>query len=112
MRGFWVSIFRYVVGTGGGLGDAKPFTETEGLMMGRAANLKGYIEEFKAAGNKISGGIKNAGDIWKDSNYASLHKQMGELAKASKSVIESGERACASVDRFFGIADEKVEKPA
>jgi hypothetical protein len=33
---------------------------------------------------------------------------MGELAKKSKTVIESGERACSSTEKFFTIVAEEV----
>ena len=76
--------------------------------MGESANIKRNIESFKAASMKIGDRINKAGDIWKDSSYASLQKQMGELAKASKSVIENGERTCGSIDKFFAIAKENI----
>jgi len=76
--------------------------------MGRSANLKRNIDGFRLSAKKVSESINKVGDIWKDSNYASLQKQMGELAKASKAVIENGERTCASADKFFEIASEKI----
>lgn len=76
--------------------------------MSESANLNRNIENFKAATMKISYRINKAGEIWKDSSYASLQKQMGELAKASKLVIETGERTGTSIDKFFAIAGEKI----
>jgi len=76
--------------------------------MSESANLKRNIEGFQQNTRKMGDRINNASDIWKDSNYSSLQKQMGELAKASKSVIENGERACASIDKFFNIASERI----
>ena len=70
--------------------------------------LKENIEAFCFAAKKVSEKINEAGDIWRDSNYASLQKQMGELAKSSKAVIESGERTCESADKFFAIAYKNV----
>jgi len=76
--------------------------------MNVSANLKRDIDDFKLSSRKISQKISNTGDIWKDENYTSLQKQMGELAKASRSVIENGERVYTSADKFFEIANEKI----
>ena len=76
--------------------------------MSESTNLRRNIESFKAASMKIGDKINGVGDIWRDSNYAALQKQMGELAKASKSVIENGEKTCVCIDKFFTIANEKV----
>ena len=76
--------------------------------MSHSANLKVNIENFKTASMKISNKINNVGDIWKDSNYAALQKQIGNPAKASKSVIENGEKTCISIDKFFTVANEKI----
>jgi len=73
-----------------------------------ASGLRREIESFKFATGKISEKINGVSDIWRDSNYVLLQTQIGELAKKSKTVIESGERACANIDRFFVIAAEEV----
>ena len=70
--------------------------------------LQRELKDFKLSTGKISEKINGVGDIWKDSNYASLQTQIGELAKKSRTVIENGERACSSIDKFFAIAAEKV----
>ena len=62
-----------------------------------------------ASTRKISEKINSVGDLWRDSNYASLQKQIGELAQNSKTVIEGGDRACSSIDKFFQIAEEDVK---
>ena len=73
-----------------------------------ASGLKKELDGFKLSTGKISEKINGVSGIWKDSNYASLQTQIGELAKKSKLVIESGERACGSIDKFFAIATENV----
>ena len=70
--------------------------------------LQRELEGFKLSTGKISEKINGVGDIWKDRNYASLQTQIGELAKKSRTVIENGERACSSIDKFFAIAAEKI----
>ena len=77
-------------------------------MTGQSSALRKEIESFKIATGKISNKINGVGDIWRDSNYASLQAQIGELAKKSKTVIENGENVCANADRFFSIAVEEV----
>ena len=76
--------------------------------MAESAGIKRNIDDFRLSTRKISEKINEAGDIWRDSNYSSLHRQIGELAKASKSVIESGDRTCTSIDKFFDISGERI----
>ena len=76
--------------------------------MNNSFTLKKELESFKLSTGKISEKINGVGDIWRDNNYVLLQTQIAELAKKSKMVIESGERACSSIDRFFAIAAEKV----
>ena len=70
--------------------------------------LKGELEGFRYSTGRVSDRINGVGEIWQDSNYVSLQTQIGELARNSKTVIESGDRACRSIDRFFVIAAEEV----
>ena len=76
--------------------------------MSESASLKRNIDDFRLSTKKISERISAAGEIWKDSNYASLQKQIGELAKSSRTVIENGEKTCAGIDKFFDIANEQI----
>ena len=76
--------------------------------MNNSFALRKEIEGFKLSTGKISEKINGVGDIWRDNNYASLQTQIGELAKTSRTVIESSERACSSIDKFFNIATEEV----
>ena len=78
-------------------------------MAGDSSALRREIEGFRQATGKISERINGVGDIWKDSNYASLQKQIGELAKKSKTINEYGDRACSSIDKFFTISAEEVK---
>ena len=75
--------------------------------MNESADLDRHIEDFRLQTDKVVKKISGVGDIWKDSNYSSLEKQMGKLARASKSVIKNGRSASKCVDNFFIIANEK-----
>ena len=77
--------------------------------MKNSSILRKELEDFKLSTGKVSEKLNNVSDIWKDSNYTSLQTQIGELAKNSKMVIESGERACSSIDKFFAISIEEVK---
>jgi hypothetical protein len=66
------------------------------------------MDSFRLSAKKVGERINNVGDIWSDNSFVSLQKSMSELAKSSKLVIENGDRACASVDKFFTIASEKI----
>ena len=77
-------------------------------MADESKKLRKELEDFKQSTSRLSDKIKGVGDIWKDENYASLSSQIKELAKSSKIVIESGERACSSMEKFFNIASEDV----
>ena len=70
--------------------------------------LRNELEVFRLSTGRLSRSINGVGDIWKDNNYASLQVQISELAKKSKTVIESGDRTCSSIDKFFSIAAEEV----
>jgi len=72
------------------------------------SGLKNELEKFRLSTVKISERVNSVGNIWNDDNYASLRSQIGELAKVSRTVIESGERAYQSMDKFFNIAEEPV----
>ena len=74
----------------------------------KSSALKKELDSFRLSTMKISSGINGVSDIWNDGNYASLQTQIGELAKTSKMVIESGEKTCSSADKFFAIAAEEV----
>ena len=78
------------------------------MINSNASALKKELESFKLSTGKISEKINSVWSIWSDSNYASLQARIGELAKMSKIVIESGEKACSSIDKFFAIAAEEV----
>ena len=77
-------------------------------MINGSSVLKKELEGFKLSTRKISEKINGVSGIWNDSNYASLQTQIGELAKKSKVVIESGERVCSCIDKFFAVATENV----
>jgi len=77
-------------------------------MSEKSSALKKELEGFKMSTGKISEKINSVSDIWKDSNYASLQSQIGELAKKVKVVIENGDKVCSSIDKFFSIVAEDV----
>jgi hypothetical protein len=76
--------------------------------MGESDNLKKNIDTFRLSAKRVAEKINNIGDIWNDNSYVALRKTMGDIAKASKSVIEHGDRTCGSTDKFFAIANEKI----
>ena len=77
-------------------------------MTSNSSALRKEIENFRASTGKISEKLNNVGDMWTDQNYASLSTQIQELAKHSKIIIESGDKSCTSIDKFFSIAGEDV----
>jgi len=77
-------------------------------MPNESSGLRRNIESFKLSASKLSGKINSVSDIWKDSNYVALQKQIGELTRDSRTTIATGEKTCASVDRFFRISEEKI----
>ena len=70
--------------------------------------LRKELDSFKLSTIRISEKINGVSDIWGDKNYSSLQTQIGDLAKKSRTVIESGERACSFINKFFAIAAEEV----
>ena len=77
-------------------------------MSNESSDLRKTIEAFKLSTRKISEKVNGVSEIWKDQSYANLQEQMGVLAKNSRAVIEYGDKTCASVDKFFEIASEKI----
>jgi len=77
-------------------------------MSGESAKLRRELEGFEQSTRKLSGGITGVGDIWNDQNYAALQSQIHELAKSSKTVIESGKNTCSRIDNFFKLAKEDI----
>ena len=77
-------------------------------MAGTSSDIKKELDNFTLSSRKIGEKISGIGEIWRDSNYASLQSQIGELAKESRKVIETGSDACASIDKFDAIAMESV----
>ena len=77
-------------------------------MTGKSAKLRRELEDFKRATGKLGEKINEVSDIWKDAHYESLSSQIGELAKSSRDVIESGERACSCIEKFANIVVEDV----
>ena len=78
-------------------------------MTSDTSGLKREIESFKQFTSKLSDKINSVGDIWQDANFASLQTQIGELAKASRSVVENGDMVCKNAERFFTVAKEDVK---
>jgi len=77
-------------------------------MVNHSSAIRKELDGFRLSTGKISEKINGVSEVWKDSNYASLQAQIGELAKKSKAVIEYSEKACSSINRFFAIVEEKV----
>jgi len=77
-------------------------------MAGESLKIRKELETFKQSTAKLSNKINSVGELWRDEGYVSLQAQMSELAKKSRTVIEHGERACSSTEKFFTIAAEEV----
>jgi len=77
-------------------------------MINTSSDLRKELDSFKHSTARISEKINGVSDIWRDNNYTSLQTQIGELAKTSRMVIDSGERVCSGIDKFFAIATEEA----
>jgi len=78
-------------------------------MTNNLTDIKRHLEDFRLSTSKLSVKINGLSEIWNDDNCASLQAQIGELAKSSRTLIENGARACANAEKFFAIAEEKVQ---
>ena len=78
-------------------------------MAGESKKILKEIEDFNNSSVKLGTKIKEVGDDWKDENYTSLRTQVAELAKSSKTVVESGKNTCSCIEKFFSIAAEDVK---
>jgi len=75
-----------------------------------SSGVRRELEGFKQLTSKLSQKINSVGNIWSDGNYNILHSRISELAKESRHVVDNGDRACVSIDRFFTIAEETVRE--
>lgn len=69
--------------------------------------LKRDLETFQNFVKKLSTGVKNASDIWKDEKYSKLTSEVTQIAHESKDVLTAGDRCCSSLDRFEKLASEE-----
>ena len=82
--------------------------EKETDVVNNALSLKKELEDFKVSTGKISDRINGVGDIWRDNHHSLLQERISDLAKASRAVIENGEKTCVCVDHFFNIVAEEI----
>ena len=74
----------------------------------QSSALRRELDGFELSTRKVVEKFSGVSDSWKDNNFTVLQEQVRELAKKSKTVIDYGERACSSTDKFFAIAAEEV----
>lgn len=69
--------------------------------------IKGNLDDFQCAVQKLSVGIRDASILWRDAKYAELSAEMAQVANESRAVLMAGDKCCASIDRFFKISEEE-----
>lgn len=74
--------------------------------MGEEA-IRKDMEQFQKSVKKLGQEINKASNIWSDKKFLELSNSVGEIAGISKNIILSGDRCCATIQRFFKIAQEK-----
>jgi len=79
-----------------------------GHMINESTLLKKEIDYFQVSTGKLSQKINGVGNLWQDKNYITLQKQINELAKMSRVVLENGSRASKSISLFITTANEDV----
>lgn len=70
-------------------------------------NIKKEMQIFESSIKRLSMGISRTSSLWKDEKFSELSALISEIANQSKDVLVSGDRCCASIDRFDKIAAEK-----
>ena len=77
-----------------------------GLRM-NSKEIRKDVQEFQASVAKLGGEIKNASSLWKDSKYTELSSSVSTVSNQAKELMVTGDRCCASIDKFDRIASEK-----
>ncbi len=65
------------------------------------------IDGFQTAVKRLSGGIGKAAPIWSDPKFSELSSAVSVIANMSKEVIVTGEKCCASIDKFAKVSEEQ-----
>lgn len=69
--------------------------------------IKRDLDDFQAAVQKLSSGVKTASSLWRDPKYSQLSSELTQIANSSKSVITTGDKSCETINKFFKIASEE-----
>lgn len=72
-----------------------------------SGEIRADLECFQAMVQELGGEIGKASVLWEDEKYSELSAAVRMIANNSKNVIVTGERCCASVDRFAQISAEQ-----
>lgn len=70
-------------------------------------SIKQEMQSFEASVKRLSAGVGQASVLWRDEKYSELSASVSEIASQSRDVLVSGQRCCASVEKFISIAGEK-----
>ena len=71
-----------------------------------SASIRKDLQLFQASVKKLSAGVGQASSLWKDEKFSELSSSVSQVATQSKQVMMTGDRICASLDKFDKIAAE------
>lgn len=72
-----------------------------------SAKIRKDLQLFQSSVKKLSTGVGQASSLWKDEKYSELSSSVSQVASQSKQVMVTGDRVCASLDKFDKISAEK-----
>ncbi len=72
-----------------------------------SANIKKDIDYFQNSVKQLSAKISKAATLWKDQKFSELSDSVRNVANQSCDVLLTGEKLCASIDKFDKIASEE-----
>lgn len=71
-----------------------------------SASIRKDLQLFQASVKRLSAGVGQASSLWKDEKFSELSSSVSQVATQSKQVMMTGDRICASLDKFDKIAAE------
>lgn len=71
-----------------------------------SASIRKDLQLFQASVKRLSAGVGQASSLWKDEKFSELSSSVSQVATQSKQVMMTGDRICASIDKFDRIAAE------
>lgn len=66
-------------------------------------DLRGFTDALQ----QLIRGVRSASISWRDENYQALYRSVSGLSKQSQQVLERGEAAAKTAEKFFQIAEEE-----